>query len=385
MTQAATPIGTRARRARRVGLSLAAAVLLAGCQSDAPGSDAGVASATPVSAAAAGFPRTEQEAVLSIAPMLERTTPAIANIAVSFTVPAPTHGIFRDPVIRRFFGIPEDLPPLQRVSAGSGVIVDAARGLVVTNAHVVEDADTVTVRLKDRRVFAAEIVGSDPETDVAVLRIPADGLTAIPFADSDAIAVGDYAVAIGNPFGLGQTVTTGIVSALGRSGLIEGGYETFIQTDAAINPGNSGGALVNSRGELIGINTAILSRSGVNAGLNFAIPSNVAGAVVDQFARFGDIRRGRIGVEIVDLPPDVAAALASGDGEGAVIAGVRPGSPADRAGLRPGDIVLSVNGAKVRNAADLRARIGSLRVGDRVTLSWLRDGAPASGPITVGP
>ena len=378
------PPAVRLPQPGRWALCVAAAVLLAACQSDAPPARNSVAAATPT-AAVRGFPNTQQEVVLSIAPMLERTTPAIVNIAVSFTVPAPTHPIFRDPVIRRFFGIPDDLPPQQRVSAGSGVIVDAARGLVVTNAHVVADADTVTVRLKDRRVFAAEIVGSDRETDIAVLQIPAEDLGEVPFADSDRIAVGDYAVAIGNPFGLGQTVTTGIVSALGRSGLIDGGYETFIQTDAAINPGNSGGALVNSRGELIGINTAILSRSGVNAGLNFAIPSNVARAVVGQLSEFGDVRRGEIGVEIVDLPPEVAADLPTNDGAGAVIQGVRPGSPADRAGLRAGDIVLGVNGAKVRNAADLRARIGSLRVGDRATLRWLRDGTSQSGPVTVGP
>ncbi|MCB9948008.1 MAG: trypsin-like peptidase domain-containing protein [Rhodospirillaceae bacterium] len=329
------------------------------------------------------FPVTGQEAVLSIAPMLDRATPAVVSVVVESSRPARPNPIFDDPVLRRFFGLPDELPPSTSIDAGSGVIVDAANGYVLTNNHVVEDGERIVVTLKDGRQFDATLIGSDPGTDVAVLRIPADGLTDLPFVDSDTLRVGDYAVAIGNPYGLGQTVTTGIVSALGRSGLISGGYENFIQTDAAINPGNSGGALVNSRGELIGLNTAILSRTGGNVGISFAVPSNIARAVLEQFVRYGDVRRGRLGITITDLTPEVAATLASAGGEGAVITKVEQGSGAAAAGLQPGDVVLSVNDRVVQNASDLRARIGLLRVGDQVQLGIVRDGAPRTLTATV--
>ena len=198
--------------------------------------------------------------------------------------------LFRDPFFRRFFDLPERPEPRRSISAGSGVIVDARRGLVLTNHHVVRAAERITVTLKDRRDLAAELVGSDPATDVALLRIPSESLTALPFGDSDRLKVGDLVIAIGNPFGLGQTVTSGIVSALGRGGITRGNYEDFIQTDASINPGNSGGALINSKGELIGINTAILAPGGGNVGIGFAVPANMARTVMDQLLRFGAVR-----------------------------------------------------------------------------------------------
>ena len=245
--------------------------------------------------------------VLTLAPLLERTTPAVVNISVRTTVKSQSNPLMSDEFFRRFF---EQDPSGDRApqpqerqasSAGSGVIIDAGKGYVLTNHHVIDEADEVKVTLKDTRVITAKVLGSDPKTDIALLQIDASGLTALRLANSDDSKVGDYVMAIGNPFGLGQTVTSGIVSALGRGGISRDGYEDFIQTDASINPGNSGGALINSKGELIGINTAIISRSGNSAGIGFAVPTNMAAKVVDQLSRYGEVRRGRIGVGIQDL------------------------------------------------------------------------------------
>jgi serine protease Do/serine protease DegQ len=269
-------------------------------------------------------------------------------------------------------------------SLGSGVIVDASRGLVLTNNHVIANADQIKVRLQDGRMFEAELVGSDPETDVAVIRIPAKQLTALPAANSDAARVGDFVVAIGNPFGLGQTVTSGIISALARSGLGITGYEDLIQTDASINPGNSGGALVNLRGELVGINTAIYSQSGGNIGIGFAIPVNMARQVMEQLVQYGEVNRGYLGAEMQNLDPALADAFGLDSAQGAVLVNIVPGSPAEKAGLKPGDVVTAVNGRTVRDAPDLRNQVGLRRVGDRLTLDVLRDGKRLTVAAQVG-
>ena len=325
-----------------------------------------------------GSPQAQQldpdRGVLTLAPLLDRTTPAVVNVSVQSEVPAENNPLFTDPFFRRFFDLPEQPRSRRAISAGSGVIVDARRGYVLTNHHVVRGAEQVTVTLKDRREFSAQIVGSDPATDVAVLKIPAERLSAVGFGDSDQLKVGDLVVAIGNPFGLGQTVTSGIVSALGRSGITSGKYEDFIQTDASINPGNSGGALINSKGELIGINTAILAPSGGNVGIGFAVPANMARAVMDQLLRFGEVHRGRIGVVIQDLAPDAAASMGLGADQGALIARVEQRSPADRAGLREGDVVLAVDGAAVHGSTELRNRIALVEAERNVALDLLRDG-----------
>lgn len=320
----------------------------------------------------------------SLAPMLERVTPAVVNIATEGHVELRTNPLFNDPFFRRFFNFPER--PLRRKtqSLGSGVIVDAARGLVLTNNHVIENADAITVNLRDGRDLEAELIGSDPDTDVAVLRIPAEGLSALGLADSDELRVGDFVVAIGNPFGLGQTVTSGIISALARSGLGITGYEDLIQTDASINPGNSGGALVNLRGELVGINTAIYSRSGGNIGIGFAIPANMARDIMEQLVKFGEVRRGFLGTQFQDLNPELAEAFGLPVSQGAVLSSIAPGSPAERAGLRAGDVVTHFNGREVSSAADLRNLIGLARVGSQVEVSYLREGRSASTRVEIG-
>ena len=307
----------------------------------------------------------------SLAPMLEKVTPAVVNIAV-LTRSQDANPLARDPFFRRFMDPRER--PQQRQSAGSGVIVDAVRGLVITNHHVVKEAQEIAVLLKDRRIFKAQLVGSDPGTDVALLRIPAENLTAIRVADSDAVNVGDFVVAIGNPFGIGQTVTSGIVSALGRGGPGIEGYQEFIQTDASINPGNSGGALVNLRGELIGINTALFGPTGTNVGIGFAIPTNMARAVMEQVVRFGEVRRGRLGVETTDLIPDVAKELGMTVAEGAVVLRVEKGSAAEQAGLREKDVVVAVNERPIRASGELRNRVGLTPIGEEVDMTVLREG-----------
>ncbi len=312
----------------------------------------------------------------TLAPMLERSTPAVVNIFTRTRVAVRQNPLFSDPFFRHFFDVPSQ--PRERIaqSLGSGVIVDAKAGYIITNHHVVERADQISVNLQDGRTLIAEVVGSDPETDIAVLKVPSEDLTALPLADSDGLRVGDFVVAIGNPFGLGQTVTSGIVSALGRSGLGIEGYEDFIQTDASINPGNSGGALVNLRGELIGINTAILSKSGGNIGIGFAIPINMTREVMAQLIEHGEVRRGQLGAGAQDLTPELAAAFGMQRAQGAVVTQVASGSPAHKAGLRAGDIVVEVNGREIRNGADLRNAVGLVRVGQKVEIKLLREGRP---------
>lgn len=323
------------------------------------------------------------EKLPSLAPMVERVTPAIVNIATEGRVQIRQNPLLNDPFFRRFFNIPEQPSERKTQSLGTGVIIDAKRGLVVTNNHVIANAHQITVKLRDGRKLQAELVGTDPETDVAVIRIPAKNLTAVEVADSDELRVGDFVVAIGNPFGLGQTVTSGIVSALGRTGLGIEGYEDFIQTDASINPGNSGGALVNLKGELVGINTAIFSQSGGNIGIGFAIPINMVNMVTEQLVAHGEVHRGLIGAQTQDLDPDLAEAFGIKQRRGAVVVDVVSGSPAEKAGLKAGDVITEVNGKKVRNSSDVRTRIGLLRVGEKVTFGVVRNGKQLTLKATV--
>jgi Do/DeqQ family serine protease len=317
----------------------------------------------------------QEPAVPTLAPMLREVTSGVVNIAVRARGPS-VNPLFNDPFFRRFFDLP-DMPqqPRETSASGSGVVVDARRGYVLTNNHVVAEADAIEVTTKDNQRYPARLVGRDPGTDIAVLQIQGQGLQAVPLGDSDRLQVGDYVVAIGNPFGLGQTVTSGIVSALGRGGLRVEGYEDFIQTDASINPGNSGGALVDLRGRLVGINTAILAPSGGNVGIGFAVPINMARAVMDQIIEYGEVRRGRIGIAVQDLTPEIATALQVGTSEGAVVAQVEPGSPAERAGLRRGDVVVAIDGVQVHSSTQVRNHVGLKRVGQAVALTIERDGS----------
>ena len=312
----------------------------------------------------------------SLAPMLERTTPAVVNISTRAHVALSEHPLLRDPILRWFFDLQEPDRKPESSSLGSGVVVDAAAGLVLTNHHVIDKAGEILVTLHDGRRVQAKLVGSDPETDIAVLRISAPGVTALPLGDSDRLRVGDFVVAIGSPFGLSQTVTSGIVSALGRSDLGIEGYESFIQTDASINPGNSGGPLVNLRGELVGLNTAILAPGGGNVGIGFAIPVNMARAIMTQLVMHGEVRRGLLGVQTQDLTPALMQALGVKDRQGALVVRVDAGSPAQKAGLVEGDLVLMLDGKPIRNSADLRNKVGLVRAGETVSLEIVRAGEP---------
>ncbi|QIL21619.1 Do family serine endopeptidase [Thermomonas sp. HDW16] len=311
----------------------------------------------------------------SLAPMLKRVLPAVVSVNTKQRVRVNTP-FGDDPVFRRMFGIPQE-----RIaqSLGSGVIVDAARGLVLTNNHVVEDADEVSVTLADGRTLKAEFVGNDADTDIALMRIPAQNLTAIPIANSDQLQIGDFVVAVGNPFGVGQTVTSGIVSAVGRNNLPGAGFQNFIQTDASINPGNSGGALLNLNGELIGINTASFNPRGSmagNIGLGFAIPSNLANNIKDQLLAGGVVKRGTLGIDTQDVDARIAQGLGLAEPRGAVVTRVYPGSAAAAAGLKVGDVILAANGGQIADAEALRNFQGLQAANARVTLDVRRDGKP---------
>jgi Do/DeqQ family serine protease len=350
-------------------------------------SGAAVVMPTPHPAfAAAPIPEVGGAAVPSLAPMLARITPGVVGVSVRGRV-REENPLLQDPFFRRFFNLPQRQQQEERETqaTGSGVIVDAAQGYVLTNGHVVENATRIEITTKENRRFTARLIGKDSDTDIALLQVPAQNLTAVPIGDSDRLQVGDFVLAIGNPFGLGQTVTSGIVSALGRSGLGIEGYEDFIQTDASINPGNSGGPLVNLQGQCVGINTAILSPGGGNIGIGFAVPINMARRVMDQILRYGEVKRGRIGVAIQDLTPDLADAMKTSHTTGAVIAKVESGSPAERAGLRNGDLVLALNGTAVNSGTQLRNLIGLARIGDEVTLTVDRRGSEYSIAVRIDP
>ncbi len=322
------------------------------------------------------------EPLPSLAPMLEKTTPAVVNISTRGSVPVRSNPLFDDPFFRQFFDFPQRAQRRPTQSLGSGVIVDTEQGLVITNHHVIEDAEEVLVTLSDGREFEAEIIGQDPDADVAVIRIEAEDITALRWADSDVLRVGDFVVAIGNPFGLGQTVTSGIVSALGRSGLGIEEIEDFIQTDASINPGNSGGALVNLRGELIGINTAIVGPAGGNVGIGFAIPSNMAHSLMQQLVEGGEVRRGKLGISLQELDDDLQEIF--GVKRGVVISGVESDSPADQAGLLRGDVITQVGSRRVESVNDVRNAIGLLQVGDQIIVQFYRDKTLYQTDIKVG-
>ncbi len=315
----------------------------------------------------------------SLAPMVKRVSPAVVNIATRGTIKeraGQRNPLMDDPFFRRFFDTPPDSKPRERQfqSAGSGVIVDAKNGYIITNNHVVENASEITITLLDNRSFSAKVIGTDEGADIAVLQAKEPNLVSMALGDSAKLEVGDFVVAVGNPFGLQHTVTAGIVSALGRSGINPEGYEDFIQTDASINPGNSGGALVNLRGELVGINSAILSGSGGNIGIGFAIPVNMVKGVMDQLIKYGQVKRGILGVNIYNVTPEIAKEFGLADSSGALVAGVAQGSSAERAGVKTGDIITSINGTPMHSAGELRNAIGMLRVGDKVDIGLLRDG-----------
>jgi serine protease Do/serine protease DegQ len=337
------------------------------------------------SAAQAGLPPYADGLPLpSLAPMLERSMPAVVNISTSTNILVSDNPLMQDPVFRQFFNVPNQLHQQQKNSLGSGVIVDSAQGLILTNNHVIDKADKIMVTLNDGRQLSAKLIGTDPEADVAVIQIPAENLTRLPIADSSQVKVGDFVVAIGNPFGLGQTVTSGIVSALGRSGLGIEGYEDFIQTDAAINPGNSGGALVNLRGEFVGMNTAILAPNGGNVGIGFAIPSNMAMTIKDSLLKHGEVRRGLLGITTQDLTPELVNAFNLDNKHGAAISRIESNSPAAKAGLEPGDIIVSANGRLIKNSQDIRNIVGLMQVGDNVALEYYRGNEKKQVVATIG-
>src|SRR5262245_59012331 len=314
---------------------------------------------------------------------VSRAAPSVVNIFTSKEIRSPRHPLLNDPIFRRFFGeqMPEDA---QRASSlGSGVIVSTS-GYVLTNHHVVEAADEIEVALADGKKLLAKVVGNDPETDLAVLRVNADGLPAITFGSSDALKVGDVVLAIGNPFGVGQTVTGGIVSAPGRTGLGINTFENFIQTDAAINPGNSGGALIEAGGNLVGINTAIFSPSGGSMGIGFAIPVSTAKVVLEQIIKNGAVTRGWIGVEVQEITPQIAESFKLQTTRGALIANVLRGGPADKAGVKPGDVLTEVEGKPVADPTSMLNLVAALAPGKPATVKLKRNGNDVDATITVG-
>lgn len=313
----------------------------------------------------------------------KKAMPAVVNIFTSKELPAPQNPFRDDPLFRRFFGSPFDHQPQRASSLGSGVIV-SADGYILTNDHVVETADEIEIALADGRRTSAKVVGIDPDTDLAVLKIELKNLPAISFGHSDQVQVGDVALAIGNPFGVGQTVTMGIVSALGRSHLGINTFENFIQTDAAINPGNSGGALVDIHGNLIGINSAIYSRSGGSLGIGFAIPATLAKQVMEQILRHGSVVRGWIGVEVQDITPEIAETFKLQKYAGVLIAGVLRGGPADRGGVKPGDLLTGIDGKQVGNSTDMLNLIAALSPGQAAKLRILRNQTEADLIVNIG-
>ena len=306
---------------------------------------------------------------LTFAPVLKKVTPAVVNIEVVGA--------------RRSFSWPRGRT-FQSRGSGAGVVIDADEGHVVTNHHVIADADEITVVLEDRRTFEAELIGSDAATDIALLRIDADDLQALPLGDSEALAVGDFVVAVGNPFELGHTVTSGIVSALGRGGFSRQGYEDFIQTDAAINRGNSGGPLVDLDGRLVGINSSIITPSGANAGVGFAVPSNIVQVVTSQILEHGEVRRGQLGVMIANLRPEDSAALGLESVNGALVSEVMSGTAADDAGIEPGDVIVGLDGKEVVDSRDLRTRIALAPIGGEVDIDVVRDGERKTLEAVIG-
>ena len=334
----------------------------------------------------------------TLAPLVERVTPAVVNVQVKGKVTAQVDSenpLLQNPELRRFFQGPnspfggpggQENPFGQqtpRMSSGSGVIVDAKKGYILTNHHVVDNAAEITITLKDKREFTAKVLGSDDGTDIALLQIDADNLSELPMAETNEMKVGDYVVAIGNPFGLSQTVTSGIISALGRSGLNIEGYEDFIQTDASINPGNSGGALVNLKGELIGINTAIIGPSGGNVGIGFAVPTHMVRGVMTQLVASGSVSRGRIGVMIQNMSPELAKNLGISQTSGALVGSVEKGTPAEIAGIKAGDVITAINDAPIDGSQELRLRVGMSTVGTTLDLTVLRDGKPKHVKVTI--
>ena len=318
------------------------------------------------------------EPLPSLAPMLEDVLPAVVNISTTTRIDMDDHPLLKDPFFRQF------LPDQQQTnSLGSGVIVDAENGYILTNHHVIDQADEITVTTKDGRSLEATLVGSDADSDVAVIQVAENNLVAIDVGQSSQLRVGDFVVAIGSPFGLSQTVTSGIVSALGRSGLGIEGYEDFIQTDASINPGNSGGALVNLRGELVGINTAILSRGGGSVGIGLSIPIDMASSLMQQLVEFGDIQRGLLGVAMQDLTPQLAEAFGIPGKRGAVVSEVVPGSAAEDIGMRSGDVIVKFNDTRIDDSVDLRNAVGLLRAGDEGVVDFYRDGRLYSEQVTI--
>lgn len=309
----------------------------------------------------------------TLAPMIEKVTPSVVNIATTSTV-IQRSPLFNDPFFRRFFDAPQQQRERKRTGLGSGVVIDADKGHIITNNHVIESADNIVVTLSDGRKLDAVVIGRDEGADIAVIQVEADNLTEIKIANSEELRVGDFVVAIGNPFGLAQTVTSGIVSALGRSRLGIESYEDFIQTDASINPGNSGGALVNLRGELVGINTAIVGPSGGSVGIGFAIPVNMAQQITAQLIEHGEVKRGRLGFTAQDLTQDLAQAFDIDQKNGVVVASVEADSAAAKAGMKTGDVIVAINDEPVKDSADVRNTIGLLRVGTEIKLDIVRNG-----------
>jgi len=320
----------------------------------------------------------------SLAPVLKEVTPSVVNVYTKTRVRVRSP-LLEDPFFRRFFNVPDT--PRERVSQslGSGVIVDAENGYVLTNYHVIARADEIAVGLKDGRSLEAKLIGTDPDTDLAVIQIPAENLRALELADSDELQVGDFVVAVGNPFGLGQTVTSGIVSALGRTGLRGLEYQNFIQTDASINPGNSGGALINLRGELVGINSAIFTPSGGNVGIGFAIPASMASYVMDQLIQFGEVRRGTLGIFVQDLTPELAGAFSVDAGQGVLVAEIAAGSAAEDAGLQPGDVIVRMDKRNIENEQDFHNAEGRLALGDSLRVEYLREGKARKTRLVIQP